>query len=739
MRQLLALGLVLTVIAFAFHSVDAQRGKGRKRFPKLKVLDLKPTGKYEVYSLLPGDGEQPRLGVTDDFAYRLVAYSKESGTLKFVTYSFDDEQTAYVNIKLPSGAPQFSGMPRMSYDGGELCVVSYQAATLFVNVKTKKVKVAAGIDPGVPTKKKKPAKKKKRGKKPPPSRSSNKYRIHGGGGGRFALSVRIKYDAKGRSYSSSNATLHGVDDKSVELKWSHNSYGLPPRTRDAVFAVLEDEVVVLVTKPKRAGDFSGSTTLTCLVFDRKDGKLKEAQTSPKPWAGNDAPTFMLSPGGEYLVAHPEDSMQRFIVKRGSWERIYKTSYHDPCVGFAPGGEIGVFLETHESDSTQRAALVARTLSDGEEVWRTSVAHNEVQGEGEAEPFTSVGPGARRVATRHGIISGKSSDEAEYIYRGGGESFEPLCMAYDDAGKRVAVVSLGRMFIIDARSREELISIAFEKPLPKFSIGEFVAFDKKGNRVLACVRNQGVWLFDLAQETIIKTLPALKGTWARPLPDLSGVVYSKSKQEGGNVMLQPLSGEKPKRIYRCEYGDTQAVCFWISAKADLFLIAEREVGVGRLFLIDEDGKKKVSYNVKGEDPIYVGDKTLAAFVTRSKQAVLINEIQIRRYTGINCTVINAGDGTAIQKNFSAVFESNDLPGRSTYGNTSASPFFGARHAGSDKSFLYACPAGVLAVDLGKKTFTLHAWSRSPKGLAALNPKGKEFFVAGRNGLTTYKIK
>ncbi|MCA8946577.1 MAG: hypothetical protein KDB29_10155, partial [Planctomycetes bacterium] len=82
---------------------------------------------------------------------------------------------------------------------------------------------------------------------------------------------------------------------------------------------------------------------------------------------------------------------------------------------------------------------------------------------------------------------------------------------------------------------------------------------------------------------------------------------------------------------------------------------------------------------------------------------------------------------------------ELPGRSTYGQTAASPFFGGLYAGDERNCKFACPAGVLDVDVGKNAITLYAWSRSPSGLAAVNPKGKEFFVAGGAGLKIYKVK
>jgi len=47
--------------------------------------------------------------------------------------------------------------------------------------------------------------------------------------------------------------------------------------------------------------------------------------------------------------------------------------------------------------------------------------------------------------------------------------------------------------------------------------------------------------------------------------------------------------------------------------------------------------------------------------------------------------------------------------------------------------------VGAVDGGRTRIPFYAGGREPQGLAAINPRGKEFFVAGSAGLTTYKIK
>lgn len=758
---LLAIAASLALLAQP-SAIDAQRGPGKgkgpgngnpnggnankawgknaqkQKLPELQIEDLKADGEYSVYNLLPTQGEQPRIGVTADKAYRLISYDVASSTLKFVTLDLISGSLGSNIVKLPNDVPDLGDDPRMAFDGGEYCVISNQAATLFVEPFKGKVKVAAGIDSSIAKGEPQPAdNKKNRGKdKDKDNTPAEQYNIHGGPGGKFALSVLVKYDKASKNYTSEGATLHFADDKSVELHWDHAKYGIPPKNRDAVCAVTDTEIVVLVTNPRTPGAFSSACSLSTLVFDRK-GSLKEAQTDPQPYAGNNAPRFSLSPDGQYFVAHPEDGMHPFVMKRGSWERGYKTDYYDACVGFAPEGKIGVFLE---NKTPQRAALKGIELATGKELWATSVTHDEAGGDGDKEPFTSIGPGATVIATQFGIISGETSEEPVWLYHAKAVDFQPLCMSYDDSGKKVAVLALDRVFVLDAKSREEINSIAFETPLADGALGEFVTFDDKGKKILACARNKGVWLIDLATNTIEKSLPPVSGTWARAMPDFSGVIYSQPKEEGGNVMLQKLDGTDATRIYRCEYKETLAVCFWINDKGDEFLIAEREVGEGSLFLVDEKGEKKVTYNVTDADTMYVGDNAVTAFVSKRKQVVLINEINKWGYTGINCTVIGPEDsGEAIETSFSAVFKSEELPGRSTYGATAASPFFGGLYAGDERNCKFACPAGVLEVDVGKNAMTLHAWSRSPTGLAAINPKGKEFFVAGNTGLKIYKIK
>jgi hypothetical protein len=81
----------------------------------------------------------------------------------------------------------------------------------------------------------------------------------------------------------------------------------------------------------------------------------------------------------------------------------------------------------------------------------------------------------------------------------------------------------------------------------------------------------------------------------------------------------------------------------------------------------------------------------------------------------------------------------LCGRSTYGATGASPYFAGTWVGDDKSAYLACPAGVLTVDIGKASFTLNCWNRKPVGVVAVNPRSKEFFVAGSTGMSVYKLK
>ena len=149
---------------------------------------------------------------------------------------------------------------------------------------------------------------------------------------------------------------------------------------------------------------------------------------------------------------------------------------------------------------------------------------------------------------------------------------------------------------------------------------------------------------------------------------------------------------------------------------------------------------VAYNVAEIDPMYVGDTCVTAFVNKKHEAVLVNEVNKWSYTGVNfCVVSPAAGGDPISKNFSAVFKSEELPGSSTYGTTAAAPFFGGRYWGDENACAFACPAGVISVNVAKSQIKLYAWSRQPKGLAAINPKLKEFFVAGNTGLTTFKFK
>jgi hypothetical protein len=560
--------------------------------------------------------------------------------------------------------------------------------------------------------------------------------VHGGGGGKHALSVLVKWDNGSKRYTGSGATLHFADERSVTLDWNHDVYGVPPKDRDAVCAVTDTEIVVLVTKPRSGGNFKTATDIACLVFDRK-GVFKTAQRPDEPFAGGNAARFTLSPCGDFLAAHAEgDGLHSHVMKRGTWERVFKIDYMDGCIGFAPEGKIGVFIE---NKTPQRVAIKAIELATGKALWETSMTHKEVDGTGDDEPFTSISAGAKVVALQSGIMSGVTSDEPTWIYRANAIDFEPLCMSYDEAGKLVAVMARNRVFVLDARTRNEVHSIDFPTPLPEGALGEFVAFDSRSRKVMACARNQGVWLMDLATNTIEKSLPAVPGIWPRAMPDLSGVVYSLPKDKGGNVMLQRFETTEPERIYRCEYKDAIAVCYWIDPKGKEFLVAEREVGEGRLFMVNDKGGVVVTYNITDADPAYTGDATITAFVGKGRKVFLINEFNRWEYTGINCTVIGAGADESIETSFSAVFKTSDLPGRSTYGATAASPFFGGLHAGDERVCKFACPAGVLEVDVGKGIFTLHAWSRKPIGLAAINPKGKEFFVAGSTGLTTYKIK
>ncbi|MBX3459267.1 MAG: hypothetical protein KF696_04755 [Planctomycetes bacterium] len=710
-------------------------GKGDANRPQLKIEDIKADGVYEVFNLLPAKNDQPRIGVTDKIAYRLASYDPPSHTLKFVVLDIAKGGLSTKSIKLPSECPAFNGIPRMAYDSGDVCMISQQAATVFVDVVSGKVKFAAGFDAAVPQEAPRP-KGGDRGwpKGGETSMPASSYRVHGSAGGRFALSVRVDYDSKAKTYGSNGATLHGMDIKSQPLAWDHNRYGVPPPKRDGVFAVTDSEIVVLVTRPKTAGSFGNAHELSCLVFDRK-GALKEVQTNTENWHGRNAERATISPCGQYIVAHPEDGLHRFVVKRGTWERGYKTDYNDACVGFAPSGGIGVFIE---NKTPQRATLKAIKLENAEVLWETSVLHDEVQGEGDDEPFTSVGPGAIVVAAKWGICSGTTSDTPTMLYAAQAIDFVPLAMSYDEAGKLVAVLATDRIFVLDAKTRNEVMSVQLPKALPANALGEFITFDTKARKLMACARNQGAWVVDVATSTLEATLPAIPGTFARALPDLSGIIYSQPKDQGGNVMIQKADGSEAQRLYRCEYKDTLAVCLWVDEKGKEFLITEREVGEGKLFLVNEKGEKTVKYNVADADTNYTGDTAVAGFVTKKKEVVLINETSRWGYTGINCSVIFPGE-SGIDTIFTAIFKSEDLPGRSTYGMTAASPFFGQLHWGDINVARFACPAGVLEADIAKGAFTLYAWSRAPQGLTTINPKGREFFVAGTGGLTTYKLK
>ncbi|MBK9975777.1 MAG: hypothetical protein IPP14_13485 [Planctomycetes bacterium] len=716
------------------------KNAGKVTLPQLEIEDVKVEGAYEVAEMFSNGGNQPRIGVTDEYCYRLAGYEVDGHALKFAFYEFKTAQLRTLTVKLPKECPAFTDdIPRMAFDCGQWAVICYQAMTLFVEPKTGKCKLAAGIDKDVPVKEVKakekgPGRDKEKDKDKQPAAN---YRVHSGMGGKYALSVLTKYDANGKNLTGADATLFSAEGKQLNLKWAHSQFGVPPKDREAVFAVTEKEVVVLCTRPRSAGSVSGPCEMSCLVFDAAKGDLKEVQTSPDDWGGNTQNRFTLSPDGGFIVASPIDGIDRVMVKRGSWERVYKTQYNDACVGFAPEGNIGVFLE---NKTPQRAALKAFELSTMKELWATTVAHDEAMGELDDEPFYSVSNGAKAVANKYGIIAGKSGDWPELLYKASAIEFVPLAMSYDAAGKRVAVLTLDRVFVLDAKTREELASIPFEKPMSKGVLGEFVAFNEKGDKLMACVRSKGAWLIDVATAKVVASLPAVPGTWSRPMPDFSGVVYSQPKEDGGNVMLQAFAGGDPKQVYRCDYKDAQAVCLWIGDKCDEFLVTERLVGEGSLKLIDEKAKVIVAYNVAEIDPMYVGDTCVTAFVNKKHEAVLVNEVNKWSYTGVNfCVVSPAAGGDPISKNFSAVFKSEELPGSSTYGTTAAAPFFGGRYWGDENACAFACPAGVISVNVAKSQIKLYAWSRQPKGLAAINPKLKEFFVAGNTGLTTFKFK
>ncbi|MBE7492084.1 MAG: hypothetical protein HS108_10065 [Planctomycetes bacterium] len=708
--------------------------------PQLEIEDVKVEGSYEVAEIFAAGSDQPRIGVTDDYCYRLAGYTPDGHALKFAFYDFKTQQLRTSYVKLPKECPAFEDAPRMAYDSGSWCVVSSQALTVFVEPKTGKCKFAAGYDKSAPVKSAKPREEKGFGRdkgkdadRAPAATPT--YTVHGGAGGKYALSVLTKYDATTKTWASADATLHSAEGKSVTLKWSHSQFGVPPKDRDAVFAVTDKEVIVLVTRPRSPGANSGPCEIGCLVFDAAKGDLKEAQVSPDEWSSTYVARFALSSCGNFVLTHPMDTIDRAIVKRGTWERVYKTQYHDALVGFAPEGGIGVFLE---NKSPQRAWLKAIDLNTMKEVWATTIMHDDAMGDGDKEPFYAVGAGARTVAARFGIIAGKTSDEAEFIYRANAIEFVPLAMAYDAAGKRVAVLTLDRVIVIDAKTREELTNIPLTR-MNKGVLGEFVAFNDKGDKIMACVRNQGAWLMDVATAKVTASLPPIKGTWCRPMPDFSAVVYSQDKAEGGNVLAQPFAGGEPRQVFRCGYKDSIAVCLWIGEKSNEFLVTERNVGEGSLQLIDDKGKVLVKYDVADVDPMYVGDTCVTAFVTKRREAVLINEVNKWEYTGVNCTMISPQPGECIMENFSFVFKTENLPGSSTYGTTAAAPFFGVQHWGDEASCAFACPAGVLSVGVQKRAIKLYAWSRQPKGLAAINPKQKEFFVAGNAGLTTFKFK
>jgi len=707
--------------------------------PQLDIEDVKVEGSYEVAEMFAHASDQPRIGVTDEYCYRLSGYSTDGHLLKFAFYDFKEKQLRSLSVKLPKECPAFEETPRMAYDSGSWCVVSYQALTLFVEPKTGKAKLAAGIDKSVPVKVAKPKEEKggrEKGKEEKVVSAVPTYVVHGSAGGKHALSVLTKVDPATKTFASADATLHSAEGRSINLKWSHAQFGVPPKDRDGVFSVNEKEIVVLTTRPRSPGSNSGPCEMACLVFDAQKGDLKEAQVSPDDWAGNNANRFTLSSDGGFIVAHPIDSIDRSLVKRGTWEKLYKTQYNDACVGFAPEGNIAVFLE---NKTPQRAALKAIELSTMKELWATTVGHDDAMGELKDEPFYAVGAGGRTVACKVGIIAGKTADMPEFLYAASALEFVPLAMAYDAAGKRVAVLTLDRIIVLDAKTREELNNIPLAKSMGKGVLGEFIAFNDKGDKLMACVRNQGVWQVEIASGKMLSSLPAIKGTWCRPMPDFSSVVYSQPKEEGGNVMAQPMGGGEAKQIYRCEYKDAQAVCLWIGEKSDEFLVTERLVGEGSLQLIDDKGKVLVAYDVKDVDPMYVGDTCVTAFVTKRREAVLINEVNKWEYTGVNCTVVSPAPGDCIMENFSYVFKTENLPGASTYGTTAAAPFFGVQQWGDDSNCAFACPAGVLSVGVSKKSMKLYAWSRQPKGHVAISPKQKEFFVAGTAGLTTFKFK
>ena len=717
-------------------------GKGSRTFPALQVNDVKADGEYNLASLLSNGSGQPRLGTTELMAYRLVGYVQASHCLRFVTYEFAAQKASQFDVKLPKDVKPFSTEPRVASGGGEICIVSQQAQVFFVNMKDKKVVVVGEIDSKVPLKEAKPAKGAGRGKNKPKEGATpptgGEYRVYGLPGGSHALGMLRNYDSKGKKYVSADATLYTAAGKSVTLKFDHDKYGVPPRGKDSVFGIKGEEVVMLATRPKKPGDFQSEVEISCLVFDLKTGALKDAQVCPQLWGGQDADTFMMSPTGDFFLAQPWGKYDRFVTRRGTWEMGYKTDYFDACVGFSADGALGLFLC---NNTPERAFLCAIRLEDGKDVWRTTVTHEQAMGNGDDEPFTSVSANAKAVATQFGVIEGVTCDEAKFLFKNEGVTFEPICMCYDSSGKQVAVLALDRMFILDAKTRTETASISLEKTLPKGAQGEFIAFSKAGDKVVACVKGAGAWMFDIANLSIMATLPPIAGDHCRPLPDLSAVVYSASAADGGNLMILGFGQDKPSQLYRAEYEEVQAVCLWIDDKGESYLVNERGTGEGNLFLLNKKGEKTEIYSVKELEPRLVGDNAIGAFVTKGKNVVLVNDISEGGMTLLNCTVIEPGKDIPdpVTASFQCSVKVDELPGRSTYGATAASPYYAALWSGDDKSCCFACPAGVLSVDIMKSTFSLSAWSRKPVGVVALNPKSREFFVAGSTGLATYKFK
>jgi hypothetical protein len=713
------------------------------RFQDLNIEDLRPEGRYEVISLIPTINDQPRIGLAGNLAYRLADYEPETNTLTFATVNLEDGQLASRDIRLPGDAPKFNGMPRVSYDSGSHAVISQQAAVVFVDVANGRTRVASGFDSSVPVAEGPPRRRRGGGRGGPggwpdlrddtnvPDRA---YRVYGGADGAHALSMLQVYDRNNREFTGRDGVLHSASGRSVSLSWSHREHGVPPRGRDAVFAVTGDEIIVMALRPKDPGNSESWLQVNFLVFNARNGSLKEVQEVPGNFSSRNRNHFYLSPCGDYFVAHPEDGIHMAMYRRGTWESMFRTSYNDPVVGFAPEGGIVVLLENL---SSQRAALKAMRLSDQEVLWQSSLPHDQARGNDDRRPFTAVGPGASMVASVQGVIAGKQSDSLEFVYTAEAVDFEPLAMTYDSNGRSVAVLARDRVFVLDARTREETASIPFEEPLPEGAVGEFISFDPRARKVLACVRGHGAWLMDVSTQSIEHTLPAIPGNWARAMPDLSSVIYSQPSNQGGHIMLQPVNGGEATRLYENQSSGVQAVCLWVSERGDEFLVVERGGGAGRLYLVNARGEKVVEYPVQEADSRVVGDNALTAFVTRRRQVVMISEASLMARTGINCTVISPDSG--VESTFTCLVVTDELPGSSTYGQTSASPFFGGLHSGDERTARFACPAGMLEIDISRQRFTLYAWSRSPQGLAAVNPRGREFFVAGASGLTSYRVR